>query len=1216
MKPHVIRWLRTLLIALLATALPAAVVYVDTDASGSDDGTSWSNARRSLVAALAAANDGDEIWIAAGTYRPDPGRDSSFVMKPGVAVYGGFVGGETDRTQRSGNAALTVLSGDLGTADVASDNALHVVRCLAGGTYGVFDLTVTGGYADGAADTVDAAGGGISVGSLTGASVGAVLTIENCRIIGNQAGTSSAIHILSSGKVTVRRCIITGNQQVVGHTATGDIARFAQGDLTMERCVVANNRADTGSALAGFALQGTITTIVNCVFVDNQTQGPRIYSGVNSFHTCTFAGNRGNNLSMVFGLPSITASIIMEPADLTRFTVNYTCWLGNATDRDPLFRNPGSASGADGIWGTDDDGYHLQAGSPCIDAFADVFGTGEYTEDVRGISRPQGRDYDIGAYEYDVDGRAPVTADGTAIGREDTDLAIVLTGSDVDSSAFAGRILSLPARGDLLPTLDGVAPSAAVLTTADLPFTLPDSQRRVLYRPPPDANGAGLTAFTIDLDDGLHTSYPATITVDVTAVNDAPTITAIGDRTLNEDASLTVVVTGITAGTPGLAGGDAGHESQLLTITATSDNPALLPDPAVAYLSPGSTASLTLVPMPDASGEATITVVAHDDGATADSGADTRTISFTVHVRAVNDPPILSVPASLDLTEDQPATLAGTLSGAGPANENEQIPGLTLFATAVDPGLVTVLGIDWTPTAQAPFTVRLQPVANATGHTQVAVTLIDDGRYGDGPLATTRICDISISAQNDPPLLARNHSHDVTRGGRVVLNTADLLITDADAPPPTTLDFILTGLPAHGTIELAGTALEVGGAFTLEDLIDGRVSYRHDGSAPLGDLVTLDFTDGIIDLPYPSVSVPVAVDGRAVPLVDVPAPGPTWRERGPAVAIAPLATVSDADTAVLSAGRVTVTLADGADDDRLSIANLGTGSGQISRSDAAVGYGGRRIGTWSGGVAGLPLVVELTGPDASLAAVQALVRAVRFENSSTSPGSAARSIQVVVDDGESGASPPATITVSLDLFDDPPVPTPRTVATVAGVAREVVLTATDFDSPALTWSLVSAPTASAFTVIDAQAGRFLLTPTAGLSGRDTCVVSVSDGANPAVPATIAIYVGSTDLTRLQPRADPPREAFAGEELRFDVPFTTADLDPTTSLDFALSAGAPAGAVLTTLGTSACRIRWTVPLTEPVGSYRRFHVIAADPAGIRVGHLPVPVVIRAAPAGSN
>jgi len=93
-----------LAIALPASAPAAAadVVYVDGDARGANDGTSWNDAFVYLQDALAAARPGDQVWVAEGVYRPDQGagrvlgsRDEAFFLPDQVALYGGFVGAES-----------------------------------------------------------------------------------------------------------------------------------------------------------------------------------------------------------------------------------------------------------------------------------------------------------------------------------------------------------------------------------------------------------------------------------------------------------------------------------------------------------------------------------------------------------------------------------------------------------------------------------------------------------------------------------------------------------------------------------------------------------------------------------------------------------------------------------------------------------------------------------------------------------------------------------------------------------------------------------------------------------------------------------------------------------------------------------------------------------------------------------------------------------------
>ena len=105
------------------------VRYVKPDAIGQNDGTSWANAYTDLRSALAATFPNEEIWVAAGTYKPTAGTDRniSFNLHNGVALYGGFAGGETSLDQRDPVAHPTILSGDIGSPNVSSDNSYHVV---------------------------------------------------------------------------------------------------------------------------------------------------------------------------------------------------------------------------------------------------------------------------------------------------------------------------------------------------------------------------------------------------------------------------------------------------------------------------------------------------------------------------------------------------------------------------------------------------------------------------------------------------------------------------------------------------------------------------------------------------------------------------------------------------------------------------------------------------------------------------------------------------------------------------------------------------------------------------------------------------------------------------------------------------------------------------------------------------------------------------------
>jgi len=109
-----------LLSIIILVALPALchakTIYVQQDATGT--GTSWADAYGSLQDALDSAVYHDQIWVAQGTYHPDPNgladpRSASFQMINGVAIYGGFPTGGSDFTDRDPNQFETILSGDL-----------------------------------------------------------------------------------------------------------------------------------------------------------------------------------------------------------------------------------------------------------------------------------------------------------------------------------------------------------------------------------------------------------------------------------------------------------------------------------------------------------------------------------------------------------------------------------------------------------------------------------------------------------------------------------------------------------------------------------------------------------------------------------------------------------------------------------------------------------------------------------------------------------------------------------------------------------------------------------------------------------------------------------------------------------------------------------------------------------------------------------------------
>ncbi|MHC4477244.1 MAG: choice-of-anchor Q domain-containing protein [Planctomycetota bacterium] len=318
------------------------VFYVDDDANGANDGTSWEDAFNYLQDGLdAAVMIGDQIWVAEGLYTPDcnsgdPGgtgeRTASFELKKGVAVKGGFAGaGAPDPNARDFSTYETVLSGDL-NGDDGPGFANNGENC-----YSVVSANIW-----------------VENGALT---------VRNCKLRSNYGMMGGAVASFLSSPNFVS-CLFCGNKGVGGAAMHSE-----SGSPSLMNCTVTGNLANTTGGI--LSRDTGRPTLANCILWQNQDLGG------------------STEASQIDGRPPV---------------VDYSCiqgWTGSLggvgnMGEDPCFAAAGSWD-SNGVWHEGD--YHLPPESPCIDGGDPCYASGADETDLDGKLRVVGGCVDMGAYE-------------------------------------------------------------------------------------------------------------------------------------------------------------------------------------------------------------------------------------------------------------------------------------------------------------------------------------------------------------------------------------------------------------------------------------------------------------------------------------------------------------------------------------------------------------------------------------------------------------------------------------------------------------------------------------------------------------------------------------------------------------------------------------------------------------------------------------------------
>ena len=273
------------------------------------------------------------------------------------------------------------------------------------------------------------------------------------------------------------------------------------------------------------------------------------------------------------------------------------------------------------------------------------------------------------------------------------------------------------------------------------------SVRALTIHPVEHQNGDA--EITVTITDGTSV-VESTFTLMVTPVNDPPMLSELAHQTMEEDSVLSL----------NFQVGDLESEPGSLEVSVTSNNPALFPDSGLTLSGNTADRRVTLLPMADRFGQATITIRVSDG----DLEAST---SFQVTVSGVNDLPSISDIEPLILEEDGSAQFEFRVSDLETANDQLEV-GISSSNTALFP----TFKIGLTQELDRYFVV-LTPEPDQFGGGVITI------HVSDGLGVLEKNVSIEVEPIPDPPVISGNSE---VRFNEDSEKLVQLVVSDVDTP--------------------------------------------------------------------------------------------------------------------------------------------------------------------------------------------------------------------------------------------------------------------------------------------------------------------------------------------------------------------------------------------------------------------------------------------------
>jgi VCBS repeat-containing protein len=586
------------------------------------------------------------------------------------------------------------------------------------------------------------------------------------------------------------------------------------------------------------------------------------------------------------------------------------------------------------------------------------------------------------------------------------------------------------------------------------------------------ANGVTTELVTVQVSDSQATATQ-TFTINVTPVNDAPTITSspITGATEAVEYTYTVVANDID--------GDS------LTFSLSANPAGMVIDSASGVI--------TWTPA-NGVDQGVVTVDVFD-------GTETVSQTFTITVGAVNDAPVITEGATTSLATDEDTVANLTLN----ATDADGDAITWIISGAASNGSATVSG---TGTSQ---TVNYTPNTNFNGSDSFTV------QVSDGVLTDTILVEVTVISVADAPVITEGE----TSAQSTNEDTSSAFAFNATDVDGGTLTWTISSAAINGVATVSGTG------------VSQTVNYVPDANFHGTDTFVVQISDGFLTDSITVTMTVVAVNDLPV----ITSEAVTTATEGQVYTYLPAATDVENDTLTWNVGtapasmnvnsttgELTWTPANGdASAPVTLIVNDGTGSVTQSFTitvtavnDAPVITEGESTTVTMDEDAtpqAFSLVLNATDVDNAASELTWSIASAATNGSATVSGTGTSKVvnytpnadfngadSFTVNVSDATASDTITVNVTVEAVNDAPAITEATatIVTDEDVAGNVTLNATDIDTDAanITWTILTQASSGTASVNAVNTGASMLVtyaPNANTNGADSFVVQISDG---------------------------------------------------------------------------------------------------------------------------